>query len=316
VQARSKILITGPTGQVARPVAEALARDGHEVWGIARFKDGAARADLEELGVHTRPVNLVDGDFTSLPDDFDYVLNFAVVKSWSDRGFDRDLAANVEALGLLMAHCRAARAFLHCSSTAVYQPNGQHRFTEADPLGDHHRTLFPTYSISKIAAEAMARYGARQWHLPTTIARLNTPYGDNGGWPAFHLEMLLAGDPVPVHPDGSVYNLIHEDDIMATIPALLDAARVPATIVNWAGDQTVAIAEWCQELGALTGLPVKLVEDPGALASVAVDVTRLQDLLAAAGPGGAGFVDWRDGLRRLVRARHPELLPPQMPREP
>jgi nucleoside-diphosphate-sugar epimerase len=307
-------LITGPTGQVARPVSEALARAGHEVWGLARFKDGAAREGLERLGVRTHPTNLVDGDFAGLPEDFDYVLNFAVAKSWSDRRFDRDLAANVEGLGLLMAHCRAAKAFLHCSSTAVYQPNGQHLFTEADPLGDHHRPLFPTYSICKIAAEAMARYGSRQFQLPTTIARLNTPYGDNGGWPAFHLEMLLAGDPIPVHPDGGVYNLIHEDDIIGTIPVLLDAASVPATIVNWASDQTVAIAEWCAALGALTGVPVKLVEDPAALPSAAVDVRRLQDLMAAT--VGTGFVDWRDGLRRLVEARHPELLPPQPGREP
>jgi len=34
----SKILITGPTGQVATPVAEALAAE-NEVWGIARFSE-------------------------------------------------------------------------------------------------------------------------------------------------------------------------------------------------------------------------------------------------------------------------------------
>ena len=43
-----------------------------------------------------------------------------------------------------------------------------------------------TYSIAKIAAEAVARYGARRFELPTTIARLTVPYGDNGGWPAIH----------------------------------------------------------------------------------------------------------------------------------
>ena len=31
-----KILITGPAGQIAFPLAESLARD-NEVWGIARF---------------------------------------------------------------------------------------------------------------------------------------------------------------------------------------------------------------------------------------------------------------------------------------
>ena len=42
----SKILITGPTGQVAKPIAKALAAD-NEVWGIARFTDAGAREGLE-----------------------------------------------------------------------------------------------------------------------------------------------------------------------------------------------------------------------------------------------------------------------------
>ena len=51
------------------------------------------------------------------------------------------------------------------------------------------------------------------------------PYGDNGGWPAIHLDMMLGGMAVPVHTDApSEYNPIHEDDIIASIPALLDAA--------------------------------------------------------------------------------------------
>ena len=296
----AKILITGPTGQVGEPVARALAAE-NQVWGMARFGDPEARRRLEEAGVRTVAANLLTGDFAELPEDFDHVLHFAVVKSWSDLGFDRDLAANVEGLGLLMSHCRNARSFLHCSSTAVYQPNGRHPFAEGDPLGDHHRSLMPTYSICKIAAEAMARFGARQWGLPTTVARLNVPYGDNGGWPAFHLEMLMAGDAIPVHPDGSFYNPIHEDDIVATVPKLLDAAAVPATIVNWAGGQTVSVAEWCAELARLTGLESKFVDDPNALASVAVDTTRMHELI------GLTSVDWRDGLRRMVATRHPEL---------
>ncbi len=114
----SKILITGPTGQVAVPVAKALAAD-NEVWGIARFTDAAARDDLEKSGVRCETVNLASGDFTGLPSDFDYVINLAVAKSGR---WDKDLAANAESVGLLMAHCREAKAFLHCSSGAVYDP--------------------------------------------------------------------------------------------------------------------------------------------------------------------------------------------------
>ena len=103
----SKILITGPSGQVAAPIAKALAAD-NEVWGIARFTDPAARESLEKAGVRCETVNLASGDFSALPTDFDYVLNLAVAKSGR---WDKDLGANAESAGLLMAHCRAAKAF-------------------------------------------------------------------------------------------------------------------------------------------------------------------------------------------------------------
>src|SRR5207302_6662785 len=158
-------------------------------------------------------------------------------------------------------------------------PDGHRRFVETDPLGDNHRAFgfMPTYSISKIAAEAMARYGARANNLPTTIARLSVPYGDDFGWPLFHVLMLRNGTPVPVHADApSEYNPIHVDDIVSQIPALLAAASVPATIVNWAGDDVVSIEDWVSLLAEQIGLDVQLQPTDHTIASVASDVpTRL-----------------------------------------
>lgn len=296
-----KILITGPTGQVALPVALALARE-NEVWGVARFSDTAAKGRLEEAGVRCVVADLGDGDFRDLPGDFDYVLNFAVSKS-PDGDFDRDLRNNGEATGLLMGHCRRAKAFLHCSTTGVYQPAGHHVFRETDPLGDNHRSMMPTYSIAKIATEVVARTACRELRLPTTIARLCVPYGDNGGWPWYHLLMMRGAAAIPVHADRpSRYTLIHEDDIVATIPGLLRAASVPATIVNWAGQEHVAIEEWCAYLGELTGLEPRFEVSGQALDSVQVDTTRLVELV------GPAKTSWREGLRRMVEARAPELL--------
>jgi nucleoside-diphosphate-sugar epimerase len=294
-----KILITGATGQVAKPLALALARD-NDVWALARFKDSTARQELEKAGVTCVAHNLTTDGFAALPDDFAYVLNLGVVKSGK---WDRDLAGNAESLGLLMRHCRAATAFLHCSSTGVYAPAGRQPLAEDAALGDNHRTLMPTYSISKIAAEAMARYGAREWELPTVIARLNVPYGDNGGWPAFHLEQVLAGQPIDVHTDApNVYCPIHEDDIIAHVPRLLAVASVPATIVNWAGADAVSVEDWCGYLGELVDAPATFRSSDQALESVVTDNTRMHALI------GPAKVAWRDGMRRMVAARHPERL--------
>ncbi len=290
----ARILVTGPTGQVALPLTLALAAD-NDVIGIARFRDVAARSRLESAGVRCIETNLAAGEFGGVPDDVDYVLNLAVVKS---NRWDIDLAANAEATGLLMARCRNAKAWLQCSSTGVYQPAGLDPRAETDSLGDNHRPIMETYSISKIAAETVARLGARQWNLPVTIARLNVPYGDNGGWPAFHLAMIEAGEAVPVHPDRpNRFNPIHESDIIRMVPRLLDVASVPATTVNWGGSQSVDLEEWCALVGELTGNEVTFVETEQTIGSVVIDTTKMHELV------GATEIDWRDGMRRMVEAQ-------------
>ncbi|UGQ10339.1 NAD(P)-dependent oxidoreductase [Yinghuangia sp. ASG 101] len=296
-----KIVVTGVTGQVAEPVAKLLARD-NDVHGAARFTDDDARARLEAAGVTCVRVDLATGDVADLPADADYVLNFAVAKSGE---WDADLDANAGGVLWLMEHHRAARAFLHCSSTAVYQPDGHRAFRETDPLGDNHRvwSFLETYSICKIAAEGAARWGAARHGLPTTIARLSVPYGDHGGWPAIHLEMMLAGAPVEVHRDApSVYHPIHEQDIVASLPGLLAAAATPATTVNWGGSEAVSIEDWCAHLGELTGVKPRFEATDATIASVALDLARMHEVT------GVTRVHWKDGMRRMVEALHPELL--------
>ena len=298
-----RILVTGPTGMVAKPVCREFAKD-NEVYAAARFSDPAARADLESYGVNCVTLDLAADDLSNLPDAIDYVCDFAVVKS---NRWDVDLDANVGGLGLLMewAAGAGAQAFFHCSSGACYAVNPRTPLKEDAPLGDNHAvfTFMSTYSISKIAAEAMARYAAKRFNLPTTIARLNVPYGNDGGWPAIHLEMMLGGMAVPVHTDAPTsYNLLHADDIVATVPRLLEIAAMPATIINWAGDDVVSIEEWVAYLSELTGLAGKTETTGLTLASNVMDLTKMHELV------GRSTVPWKDGIRRLVEARHPELL--------
>lgn len=297
----SKIVVTGVTGQVALPVALGLAHH-HQVIGAARFSNPAARERLESGGVTCVPVDLVAGEVGALPADADYVVHFGVVKSndWST-----DLDGNVGGVLALMEHHRSAKAFLHCSTTGVYRPDGHRPLGEDDALGDNHGVweFLRTYSISKIAAEAAVRWAARRHQLPTTIARLCVPYGDGGGWPAIHLEMVLSDIPVPVHVNApSQYHPLHEDDILATVPALWAAATTPATVVNWGGDQMVSIEEWCTYLGELVGHQAAFAPTEETIESVCLDLTKMHQVV------GKTTVDWREGMRRMVAARHPEAL--------
>jgi UDP-glucuronate 4-epimerase len=301
-----RILVTGVTGWVAGPLARKLAADGNEVVGAARFADTAARAALEADGVATARIDLASGDLGDVPTDLDMVLHFAVAKV---DDFALAMAVNAEGAADLMtvAAERSDRlsAFLHCSSTAVYQPHGHDPRREGDPLGDSHRPMpgMPTYSISKIAAEVLVGHTAKRLGVPTVIPRLNVPYGDTYGWPAFHLLMMERGIPVPVHTNTPTsYTPIHADDIAASIPHLLTLASTPATIVNWGGDEVVSIEDWCAEMERLTGLTPTFAPTDATIAAIIPDLTRLHDT------GFRSRVAWRDGIRRLVATTRPDLL--------
>ncbi len=295
-----KILVTGATGQVAMPVIAELAKD-NEVFAMARFSNPETRASVEALGAHCVTADLSQPNgFPEVPSDCDYVLNYAVTKTGD---FDYDLAANAEGLGLLMQHCRSTKAFLHFSSTAVYEYAGHEPRAENAMLGDNHRVMFPTYSICKIAAESVARFSAQAFGIPTTIARLSVPYGDNGGWPYYHLLMMKEGIPIDVHPERpNSYNLLHSEDYINKIPALLAAASTEATVVNFGGSDSTSIEEWCAYLTELTGYEPVFQDNPQAFGSLAIDTTRMHELI------GPTEVNWREGIKRMVEALAPELL--------
>jgi nucleoside-diphosphate-sugar epimerase len=296
----SKLLITGPTGQVALPVVEHFAKIA-DVHALARFRKAEDRKKIERLGATVIAADLADaGSLEAVPEDIDYVLNFAVVKTGD---FDYDLAANGEGVGNLMLRCRRAKAFVHFSSTAVYEYCGHEPRSEDSPLGDNHRVMFPTYSISKIAAETVCRFVAHTHDIPATIARLSVPYGDNGGWMYYHMLMMQQGIPIDLHPEKpNYYNPLHAQDYIEKIPYLLGAAASDVTTLNFGGSQRVSIEEWCAYISELTGLEPVFQDNPKAFGSLCIDTHKMHELI------GETRVDWRDGIRSQIEHLAPDLL--------
>jgi nucleoside-diphosphate-sugar epimerase len=297
-----RILVTGPAGQIGFPLARALARD-NEVWGIARFGDAAGRQRCEAEGIRTRRVDLADPDWSGLPREFDYVLHLAIFQR-PGRDYDYALRVNAEGTGLLMRHFRSARAILVLSSCAVYAPpdDPAHPVRETDPLGGVPQPFAETYPVSKLAQEAVARCGARAWNLPTAIARMNVAYGANGGLPAQHLDALLAGEPIDLQAGrASICCPIHEEDIAAQAPRLLAAASVPATAVNWAGDEAVDVRSYCRFLGELVERAPQFREVERGISHIRTDNTLRRSL------AGDCRVDWQEGMRRMVAARRADV---------
>lgn len=294
-----RILITGATGQFAKPLVAAYA-DKAKVFAAARYAKQEDYDEMAALGVTPVRLDLASRESIAGLPEVDFVVNAAVAKTGN---FEQDMRENAEGVGHLMSKTRCAKAFLHISTTGVYEYEGLRERKESDALGDNHRSMMATYSIAKIATESVARFAASEFQLPTTIARMSVPYGDNGGWPYYHFLAMQNGMSVPIHPERpNYYNPLHVDDYIEKVLFLLGAASVDTVTTNFGGSQKVSVEEWCAYIGELTGLEPKFEEQANAFGSLAIDTTLMHSLI------GPTKVDWRDGIKSMLRALAPDAL--------
>jgi UDP-glucuronate 4-epimerase len=294
-----KILITGATGKIAFPIARALAKH-NEVWGAARFSKPGDRDRLAAVGVVPLQLDMSSDSLAGVADDFTHVFHAAVDPGADD--WRRCVQTNADHSGKLLYHCRKARGFVYCSTGSIYKYQGQRPLTEADGPGVPQRA---NYSFSKIAGEAVCTWVAEQFRIPLTIIRICSTYGPEGGAPADRLELMLQGKTIPLHPDKpNNYNPIYEDDYVELGIRAMEVAALPPIVVNWSGSETVSAEDYCAYMGELVRVQPKFEYTTAAHTPLWPDVTYMHQIL------GRTRVHWRDGLRRMIEARHPELLRP------
>jgi UDP-glucuronate 4-epimerase len=295
VLAGEKILLTGATGTLGAMMARALAPH-NEVWGLARYSDPMAADVARQSGLVPVRMDLQAPDFSSLPTDFTYLLHFAHTRRGPDE-FLESVQINAVGPGLLMQHCRDVKAALIVSSTAVYSPpvDVWHLLGERDPTGGAFAPWAPSSPVSKVSLEATARLAAEAFGIRTLIARLNATYGPGrgmkgGGMPVADLEAVVEGQPIRTFADPYPHSPIHFADMVDQLEALLDAASVPATIVNWCGDEVITQRQWCELAGSFSGRSPELIVHPiaGVSSGNAGDPTRRR---ALTGPCKHGFAE-------------------------
>jgi hypothetical protein len=77
---------------------------------------------------------------------------------------------------------------------------------------------------------------------------------------------------------------------------------VPATIVNWGGNDGVEVDQWVRYLGRLVGRePIFEYNDRPRAASWIGDQSRRIALSCIC------EIDWREGMKRMIRARRPDV---------
>jgi nucleoside-diphosphate-sugar epimerase len=305
-----RILVTGASGTIGTALALHLAAE-NDVWGIARFADSATRDKeafsavatpsptrafstrdrLEAAGVTVRPVDLAAGEFRELPDDFTYVVHLAWLRA--DLAHLEDaLRANVEGAGLVLQHCRKAKAALVMSGMGVYSANDDPwwPYSERDPVGRGATAYAPTSPACKLGLESVARFCARAFDLPVVITRLNTLTGLRDTFPGMHIDAVMNDRTLVAPSDPTPHSPIHIDDMKWMLEPLLDAASTTACITNWCGDDVTTVQDWVRDAAAWSGRDARLdiVPVPGSPAGAMADPTRRRSIT---GPCRTNFTE-------------------------
>jgi len=302
----ARLLMTGLTGQLGGSIAALLAPH-NDVYGLARYSRPGSREAVEALGITPIVCDYTGGDFTGVPDDFDYVFHAAADVFPVD--IETGLKQNAEGTGLLLNHLKRARAWIYVSTSGVYwdHPDPWYRYKETDRCGGSTRinTRF-AYGTSKFAGEAVARTLSRIHGVPVTIARMNWSYGraSFGGMPVRIITRVAQGEPVAVNPDWEFVGCpIHEDDMAEHLEPFFEGATVGGTVTNWGGDDPVSveqIAPWAAEqLGTSCSFTdmAEIIAYPRNL-----DTAKRISLT------GPCRVKWPDGFRRIIEERFPGRL--------
>jgi len=220
--------------------------------------------------------------------------------------FDEALRVNAEGTGLLMAHCRKAKGALVMSSCAVYALpripiTRSRRLTPEWPAVGALPDVCGIEDCGGSRSE-VDRKAAGASHHHRADERVLRRIRRASPW---QFEWMLAGMPVPVQPNrASVCSPIYEEDVYYQVGGLLAAASVPATIVNWGGDEAVDVRTYCTYMADIGGVRVQFQDapdDPLAARTVVADGARRREL------AGDCKVKWQDGMRRMIAARHPEI---------
>jgi UDP-glucuronate 4-epimerase len=294
----ARVVVTGAAGRVAFPIARELAAHRNEVTGAARFSDPADRDKLAAAGIVPHQFDLGRDDVGALP-DADYVFHAGAALNTPPAEWRWQFEVNVQATGRLLRRYADARGFVLCSTGSQYAYQGRRPLTEADPPGVH----LGTYSVSKTAAEQVVDFVSREQSTPCTIIRIFSTYGPEGGAPVDRIDRMLAGKEIALHPDApNNYNPIYEDDYVALGIRALEVGASPSVVTNYAGSETVSAEDYLAYAGELAGVVPRITYSDRAWWPLWADVTHMHDVL------GRCQVPWRDGFRRTLESRRPDLF--------
>ena len=240
-----KIVITGATGFLGRPLTTALVRDGHDLIVLTR---GPASLAAGARAVAWDP-NGEAGPWAAEIDGAGAVVNLAgesiAGKRWTDAQKQRILDSRVLATRSLAAAIRAAAApppvFISGSAVGYYGPLGDETATEDRPAGSD----FLAHVCERWEQEAMRAASDR---TRVTCIRTGIVLEKDGGALPQMLAPFRFGAGGPVGSGRQYWPWIHRDDWIALVRWAI-ATPAAAGALNATAPHPVTNAEFARALG-------------------------------------------------------------------
>jgi nucleoside-diphosphate-sugar epimerase len=225
--------------------------------GVSRFSDVAARAALEEAGVHTIACDLLDPDAVAQLPPSQNVIYLAGRKFGTSAGGEAlTWAMNAIAPANVARHYRSAR-IVALSTGCVYpmvtaDSGGCDESVAPEPLGE--------YAMSALARERIFEYAAQSEQTPVCLVRLN--YALDLRYGVIHdiAQQLLAGEAV--EHGVAAFNGIWQGDANRMILRCLALCTAPATTINLTGPETLTVAQVAKQLANQFECPLTLRGTP------------------------------------------------------
>jgi uncharacterized protein YbjT (DUF2867 family) len=265
-----RILLLGATGLIGGAVAARLTADGHEVIGVTRRVDMAARrvpvAHWLELDLRTAVTAEVWAPHLA---GLDAVVNCAGVLQDSPR--DSTAAAHRDGPAALWAACEQAgvRRVIHFSAMNVGRGG-----------------LTP-FSRSKLAGDEALIARDLDW----VILRPSVVVGRQAYGGSALFRGLAALPVLPRTPEAGALDIVQLDDVVGTVAGLLQPGAPAQVVLELAGPERLSFEETVAAYrGWLGHRPARLVRAPGLLMRMAYG---LGDVAARFG--------WRPPIRTTAR---------------
>lgn len=237
-----KVLVTGASGFIGRPLVSLLAARGHHVRALVRRSDEAQIIPGAEVEVgDVRDAGAVDR---------------------STRGMDA------------VVHLAAATGVARASVARQVNVQGTRRVLDALKVNGGRRVVFISsisasrdrmgpYGQTKREGEALVAQSALEW----VILRPSLVYGPGPAGLFARLQRSMKGPVLPMIGEGSIeLDPIHVDDVCQVIGQCLERDDVLSKTYDLLGPDRVTFRQLIDRLAARTGATPRIVKLPPELA--------------------------------------------------